>query len=111
MPVVVAVEGNVETMFFSIVMQLKAKRCCSSIEGHLLKASCKWLSIPFCSSEAKVAELELQSVDDQVVAFKEPEPVALRGDFDCSDGSLASKDEHYQEWCNVSNETFSYPVE
>ena len=91
MPVVVAGEGNVETMLFSLVMRLKAKRCCSSYEGHLLKASCKWLSIPFCSSEAKVAELELQSVDDQVVAFKEPELVALRGGFDCSDGSLESE--------------------
>ena len=57
-----------------------------------------------------MAELELQSGDDQVMAFKEPELVALRGDFDCSDGSLESEDESmYQDEVDVSNECFAFP--
>ena len=111
-PVVVAVEGNVETMFFSSVIQLSANGICSSNEGHNLKASCKWLSIPFYASDAKEAELVIMSVEDQFVALNEPQPVAPRGNWDCSDGSIESEDDFLLLGeVDVSCERFSFPAD
>ena len=107
--VVIVVEGNVETMFLGPMTQLSANSVCSSNDGKMLKASCKWLTIHFCSSIAQEAVLDSVSLDDQVDGFNVPEPAALRGDFDCSDGSLDSEDEVYQGEANVSNERFAYP--
>ena len=106
MPVVVTVNGNVESMFFSCDAYLEAHIDESSSDGRSIKALCNWLGIN-CKSMNSVTEQDCneriisalshsksQLGDDPGIALSRSEQVTPKEDFDCSDASLESEGEY-----------------